>query len=154
MVKWSSGSEWGAGIGRIWYSTMPEFLLGAIRMLFYFIPLQNDGYCTEYYWKVLCNFGSVGEVGVFLYVCNFVYLGQLLYFVFGKLWEVDSFGCFAWWRWAGHQKVQSSLRWETAHLLQSIFCCCRRCSCPWRTVVRKTEVTAQLQAVCHPSLPH
>lgn len=75
---------------------MPEILLGVLRMLIYFIPLQNDCYNTEYYWKVLCNFWSVGEVCVFLYVCNFVYLGQPLYFVFGKLWEVDSFACFAW----------------------------------------------------------
>lgn len=78
-----------------------------------------------------------------------MYLGQLLYFIFGKLWEIDSFVCFTEWCWAGHQKGQSSLRWEaTSFLLQSIF----SVFCLWWLILSgKTKVTAQLQVVCNPS---
>ena len=49
---------------------------------------------------------------MFLCVCNSAYLGQLLCFTFGKLWEVDSSGCFVEQYWAAHQKVQSSSKWK------------------------------------------
>lgn len=123
IVKQDSGYAWWGGIGKMWSGIMPETVLEVLRMFIYFIPFQNDGFFLHRLWlEVLCNFWSVGEAGVFLYVCNSVCLGQLLYLVCGKLWEVDSFGCFAWWCWAGHRKAQSSLRWEAASLLlQSIF---------------------------------
>lgn len=136
----------------MWWCIMPEIMLGILRMWIYFSPLQNDCCCTEYYSKVLCNFWSVGEVFVFLYVCSFVYLGQLLYFLLGKLWEVDSFGCFAQWCWAGYQKAQSSLRWEaTSFILQGFFFL----SLPLvDNIVEKNTIHSPTTSVCNLSLSY
>lgn len=87
MVKQYSGCEQGVGIGKVWWSMMPEILCGVLRMLIYFIPFWNDCCCTEYYWKVLCNFWSVGEVHVCLCVCSSVYVGQLLlFYIWQAVW--------------------------------------------------------------------
>ena len=67
-VKRYSGCEWGVGIRKVWWGITPEILFGVLKMYVYFLP--QDCYYTGYCWKVLCNFWAVGEVCVFLCVCN------------------------------------------------------------------------------------
>lgn len=83
-------------------------------------------------------------------MCNSVYLGQLLYFIFGKLWEVESFVCFAEIiGWASESP--EFLHGEHGLLLQSS----SLSSLPLLdNIIEKTKITTQLQVVCNPSLSH